>query len=85
MLGNMKFVPSHIEDEIYGIMEDYECGLDLYGEGLVPVVADFLTNCGTKIEWQLCCSEWPDMTGGACFISWVEEGHIHAIGFDYVR
>lgn len=35
-------------------------------------------------EWQLGCSDWPDETGGCCFVSWIENGHLHTFEFDYI-
>ncbi len=85
MLGNTKFNPSFIEDEIYEMMDDYMVGSDTYNEGLVSAVTDFLTNYNPGIEWNLSCSEWPDCSGGVCYVSWIENGHLHMIGFDYKK
>lgn len=81
MLGT-KFYPSHIEDEIYGIMDDYIVGIDTYEAGLVDAISDFFMNY-KKGEWQLGCAEWPNFEGGSCSVSWIEDGHLHMIGFDY--
>ena len=81
MLGT-KFYPSHIEDEIYGIMDDYIVGGDTYEAGLVEAISDFFMNY-KKGEWQLGCAEWPNFEGGSCSVSWIEDGHLHMIGFDY--
>ena len=85
MLGNQKFHPSVIEDEIYSMMDDYAVGLDTFEEGLVSAVADYLTTQWPGTQWKLGCSEWPDCSGGVCYISWIEAGHLHMIGFDYVK
>ena len=85
MLGNTKFNPSLIEDEIYEIMDDYEYGTNLYEEGLVSAITDFLSNDTYGFEWNLGCSEWPDCSGGVCYVSWIEGGHLHMIGFDYKK
>lgn len=85
MLGNTKFNPSHIEDEIYEMMDDYEYGTNLYEEGLVSAITDFLTNYNPGVEWNLACSEWPNCSGGVCYVSWIENGHLHMIGFDYKK
>ena len=84
MVGS-KWYPSKIEDEIYGTMETYEIGIDLYDEGLTGAIADYFTNYAGIAEWQMACSPWPNETGGVCFVSWVEDGHIHMIGFDYIK
>ena len=85
MLGNEKFYPSAIEDEIYEMMDDYMLGIEIYEEGLVNAISDFLSNHCPNIKWQLGCSEWPDCSGGACFVSWIEADHLHMIGFDYKK
>ena len=85
MLGNTKFRPSFIEDAIYDMMDDYIAGSDIYNEGLVSAVTDFLTNYNRNIEWNLAGSEWPNCSGGACHVSWIESGHLHSIGFDYIK
>lgn len=81
MLGT-KVYPSHIEDEIYGIMDDYIVGIDTYRVGLVDAISHFFTNY-KKVEWQLSCVEWPNSESGSCSVSWIEDGHLHMIGFDY--
>ena len=81
MLGTKSY-PSHIEDEIYGIMDDYIVGIDTYEAGLVEAISDFFMNY-KKGEWQLGCAEWPNFEGGSCSVSWIEDGHLHMIGFDY--
>ena len=83
MLGNTKFNPSVIEDHIYSMMDDYMLGWEIYEEGLVDAVTDFLGNYVPTVEWNLACSEWPDCSGGVCYVSWIEAGHLHMIGFDY--
>ena len=85
MLGNEKFYPSAIEDAIYGMMDDYMLGMEIYEEGLVDAVTDFLTNYVPTVKWNLACSEWPDCSGGVCYVSWIENGHLHMIGFDYKK
>lgn len=85
MLGNTKFRPSFIEDEIYEMMDDYIVGMETYEEGLVDAVSDFLGNYCPGTEWQLSCSEWPNCSGGVCYVSWIEDGHLHMIGFDYKK
>lgn len=85
MIGNEKFYPSVIENAIYNIMDDYMLGIEIYEEDLVDAVSDFLNNYRPGIVWQLGCSEWPNCEGGSCFVSWIENGHFHMIGFDYKK
>ena len=84
MVGS-KFYPSKIEDEIYGTMDDYAVGSDTYDEGLVSAITDYFANYAPTNEWQLACSPWPNMSGGVCAVSWIEEGHCHMVMFDYVK
>lgn len=85
MFGNGEFVPSFVEDAIYSMMDDYMLGMETYEEGLVDTITDFLGHNCPGIQWQLGCSEWPDCSGGVCYVSWVEGGHLHMIGFDYKK
>lgn len=84
MLGN-NWYPSEIENIIYEAMEDYEMGIELYEEGLVDMITDYFINYFPSTEWKLVCSPWPDMSGGVCSVSWMENGHIHMIMFDYIK
>ena len=81
MLGN--FNPSVIVNDIYIILDDYETeGLDLYNYGAIDASNDYLTNYA-KIEFLLYCIEWPNKEGGACAVSFVENGHPQLVLFDY--
>lgn len=82
MIGT-KWAPSEIENTLYDIMESYEIGLDLYEEGVVSAITDYFSDYVTNIQWQLGCTEWQDMTGGVCYISFIDNGTLHMIGFDY--
>ena len=84
MLGT-DWRPSAIEDKIYGIMEDYEAGIELYEEALTDAISDYLTKNFPGMEWNLACSEWPNTNGGVCAVSWVEVEHLHMIMFDYIK
>lgn len=81
MLGN--FNPSTTVNEIYTILDSYETeGLDLYNYGAVEAIIDFLTNY-VRVEYLIDCSEWPNEEGGACAVSFVEDGHPQLVLFDY--
>ena len=81
MLGN--FNPSAIVNEIYDILDSYETeGLDLYNHGAIDAIADYLTN-HAEVEYLLDCSEWPNEEGGACAVSFIDNGHPQLILFDY--
>ena len=81
MLGN--FNPSVIVNEIYTILDDYETeGLDLYNRGTVDAIINYFVEY-VKVEFLICCSEWPNEEGGACAVSFVENGHPQLVLFDY--
>ena len=81
MLGT--FYPSAIVNEIYDILDSYETeGVDLYSYGATDAIADYLTN-RVKIDFNLCCSEWPNEEGGVCAVAFIDKGHSQLILFDY--
>ena len=79
MLGN--FHPSHIENKIYDVMEEFEIGCDLYKHSLTDKLAEWFGEL--NIEYQLCCSDWPNEEGGVCAVAFVEDGYPHLVVFDY--
>ena len=81
MLGTNVFYPSKIEEEIYDLMIDFTAGSDSYIEELVEVAIEYLGDHAT--EWRAGCAEYPDGTGGICYLSWIENGHLHMIDFEY--
>ena len=81
MLGN--FHPSLIADEIYDMMDSYEThGVDLFDHGLTDAIADYLAN-HAKVEFNLCCSDWPNEEGGVCAVAFVDGGYPQLVMFDY--
>ena len=80
MLGN--FHPSTVVDEIYGIMDDYEIATDVFNHGLCDAIADYLAN-HVHVEFNLCCSDWPNKEGGVCAVAFVENGYPQLVMFDY--
>ena len=79
MLGN--FHPSRIENKIYDITEEFEIGCDLYQHAVTDKIAEWLSNL--HVEYQLCCSDWPNEEGGVCAVAFVEDGYPHLVVFDY--
>ena len=81
MLGN--FNPSYRVDDIFNLLEDYTAGIDIYKYEATDAVVDYL--CKTaKTEYNLACSAWPNMEGGVCAISFLDEnGHPQLVVFDY--
>lgn len=84
MLGS-SFHPSYIENEIYDIMEAYIAGIDLYEERLINRLIEFFKGKYSGVEWLLSCNQWPGLSAGTCSISWIENGHLHMINFDYTK
>jgi hypothetical protein len=80
MLGN--FNPSVIVNKIYDILEDYEVKTDVYNHEAVNEIADYFEH-EWHIEYNLCCSDWPNEEGGVCGIAFVDCGHPQLVMFDY--
>lgn len=82
--GNVKWTPSRIENHIIGILENYEIGVDIYEEDAVKDILAYFSN-KPYVPFQLHCLDYPDMTGGVCAISYLEEDNLHMMSFDYRR
>lgn len=81
MIVNSKFHPSKIEDEIYDAIIDHivaEPGT--YDRTSVDVATKILNKHG--VTWMLGSEEWQNCAGEVVFISWIEFGHLHMIGWD---
>ena len=50
-------------------------------ESIVAKIAEWLGNL--HIEYQLCCSDWPNEEGGVCAVAFVEDTYPHLVIFDY--
>lgn len=74
---------SVIEDEIYGIMETYEIGTDIFQEGAIEAISDYFMNYHPATNWKLGCTRWPNNAGGVCAVSWTEGDYLGMIMFDY--
>jgi hypothetical protein len=81
MLG--RWHPSVTVGEVYDIMIEHEYGCDTFDAVLIERLTDYFTE-KTHGEFRLCCSEWPNETGGVCAISFIEDGHPQLIMFDYI-
>lgn len=65
-------------------MDEYEYGFNNeFDAALIERLTDYFTE-KTHGEFLLCCSEWPNETGGVCAISFIEDGHPQLIMFDYI-
>lgn len=81
MIGT-EWCPSIIENTLYDIMEKHEIGIEFYKKEVIDEISEYFSR-KTDIQWQLGCSEWPDMTGGTCYVSFLDGDTLHMVGFDY--
>lgn len=82
MVGNFRSDPnSEVEQKIEAAMErHFVMGTDsLYAPALNGDVCAILN---TKYQWQMGCSAWRDDLGETVFVSWVENGKLHMMGWD---
>ena len=87
MLGTVNIPYSKIEEDIENICVEYgHGGYDVMtcDEIAVGKIIEYFQSKPASQQWNLSCSEWPNEKGGACFISWVEEGRLCGYGFDYL-
>lgn len=83
MIGT-KWAPSEIENTLYDIMEDYEIGVELYQEEVVEEISNYFSTL-PNVQWQLGCTAWQNDLGGVCYVSFIDNGTLHQIGFDYKK
>lgn len=83
-IGNVKFYPSCVEDRIYDLMtkENNIAGSDLYTAHLLEDVIHMMTTEFTQCEWESFTNNWHDMTGSSISFAWIENNHLHLIGWD---
>lgn len=84
-IGNTGFHPSYVEDRIYDLMNKPEnaCGWETYTANLMTDVTDMLETEFPGVQWESFTSEWQNMEGATVSFAWVEDGHLHLIGWDY--
>lgn len=72
---------SEVEQKIEAAMErHFIMGTDsLYAPALSGEVCAILN---TKYQWQMGCSPWRDDLGETVFVSWIEHGKLHMMGWD---
>lgn len=74
-----------IKDEIYDYMETHEellIGHYIYKPELAENIIDLLKNRGIE-EYMLVSSPWPYIKGGTNALSWIENGHLQMMTWDY--
>lgn len=87
MLGAVNIPYSKIKEDIEDICVEYgHGGYDVMtcDESAVDKIIEYFQAKRASQQWNLSCAEWPNREGGACFVSWVEEGHLCAYEFDYL-
>ena len=78
---NLFFVPSQVRQDIYNILEEYNCGIDVYDEDAIGAICDYFNS--HNFQWRLNTCDLPNMTGGICYYSWIENNNLFMEGFDY--
>lgn len=74
--------PSYIESDLYDIVENHEIGFDVYDSDIINEISHYFSR-KSNVQWQLDCTEWPDMTGGVCYISFIDDNTLHMVNFEY--
>ena len=87
-ISNTTFHPSPVEDRIYDLMEqeEYIAGLDLYTEDLFAAVHKMITEEFPNVEYETYATR--SIRSADTYLqsfAWVEDGHIHLIGWDFVE
>ena len=84
-VGNTKFHPSAVEDRIYDLMAKPENinNSYLYTDNLLLDVVSMIHDEYPSVEWECFASPWHNMEGATISFAWVEDGHLHLIGWDY--
>lgn len=84
-LCNHKFNPSVIEDRIYDLMTEPEniFGSELYSMNLLTDVVNMLQEEFPNVEWEAFASPTREKDNYTMSFAWVENGHVHLIGWDY--
>ena len=82
-ISNTTFHPSRVEDRIYDLMnqEEYIAGLDLYTESLFNAVHAMITKEFPEVEYETFAVHSEGVYKQS--FAWVEDGHIHLIGWDF--
>jgi hypothetical protein len=87
-ISNTTFHPSRVEDRIYDLMneEEYIVGIDLYTEDLFTAVHKMITEEFPNVEYETyAIRSIRDTNIYFQSFAWVEDGHIHLIGWDFVK
>ena len=87
-LSNTTFHLSRVEDRIYDLMnkDEYIAGIDLYTEDLFIAVHKMITEEFPNVEYETHTTR--SIRGTGIYLqsfAWVEDGHIHLIGWDFVE
>ena len=86
-ISNTAWHPSRVEDRIYDLMneEKYIAGIDFYTEGLFIAVHEMIKDEFPDVEWETFISATLRPGISLQSFAWVENGHVHLIGWDFVE
>lgn len=70
-------IASILETNCYKKTDVYVCPFYVLGK-----IEDLLRESNVEFMSQL--AEWPDMTGGAATVAWVDKTGLNMIGWDYI-
>lgn len=84
-ISNTTFHPSRVEDRIYDLMmeEQYIVGMGIYTESLFVAVHEMIKKEFPDVEWETFISATLRPGISLQSFAWVENGHIHLIGWEF--
>ena len=76
-----KFYPSHIKNEIYDLMEEYEADSfnDTFSSDFIEALTNYFDD--KRIEANIEIEECGNMVDRCCFAAWIEDGHLQSMSF----
>ena len=84
-ISNTVFHPSRVEDRIYDLMAEkqYTISTDVYTDTLSFEIYKILEKEFPEVEWEVFSTKTPIEVVWAQSFAWVEDGHIHLLGWYY--
>ena len=84
-INNTTFHPSRVEDRIYDLMaeEQFIISTDVYTDTLLFETYKMLEKEFPEVEWEAFATKTPIEDVWMQSFAWVEDGHIHLIGWYY--
>ena len=77
---------SRIADTVYDIMANHIVvdGVEaIYDSNLIEEVVEYFDSL--DIQWDVVVSTWPSESGGSVYCSWIEDGFLVSLAWDYYR